>query len=107
MFFIIWAIITVLTAILYIALVYDTYKRIRVYYNILGIKVPSTKTSIGAKIATTIKVVFCVACPVVHILYLCSFIFLYNEIVSKAVSKYVQLHKSEELELLKEKENEC
>ena len=107
MFWVIWGIVTVLASILYAVLVYDTYKRIIGYYNVLGIKAPSTKTSIWAKIATTIKITFCVTCPVVHIIYLFSFIFLYDEIVSKTVSKYVRLHKSEELELLKEKENEC
>ena len=106
-FLIFWGTVTVLTTLLFIFLVADAYKRLLTYYNSLGIKYPKKKFSIGSKFANLIKNIFVVTCPILHLLFLAAFVLAYEEICKKTVNSYIMDHKKDELELLKEKENEC
>ena len=105
--FLIWSFITSSTATFFVLLVIDAYKQLQAYYKELGIKTPSSKASIGAKLASLMKCVFIVICPLLHIVFLVSFVLFYEEICRKTVIAYIQDHKTQELELSKEKENEC
>lgn len=98
MFFLIsWLVITVLTAFFFVLIVADSYRKISNYYKNLGMKIPITKSSIGAKLATLIKCIFISICPILHFLYLASFIIAYEEICQKVVMSYICSHKEDKV----------
>ena len=104
-FLIIWGVVTILTALLFVLLLADAYKRLLTYYKNLGIKCPKKESSVGAKFASLIKVVVVITCPILHFLFLASFVITYEEICQKTVDSYIMDHKKDEMELLKEKNN--
>ena len=107
-FLILWGSVTVLTAVLFVLLVADAYKRLLTYYKNLGIKCPKKKFSVGSKFASLIKSIVVVTCPILHLLFLASFVMAYEEVCQKTVDSYILDHKKDEWELLKEKNNnEC
>jgi hypothetical protein len=98
MFFLIsWAVITALTIFFFILIVVDCYQKLLKYYKNIGTKIPITKSSIGAKLSTLIKCVFISICPILHFLYLASFIIAYEEICQKVVVSYICSHKKDKV----------
>lgn len=104
-FLILWGSVTVLTAVFFALLVADAYKRLLTYYKNLGIKYPKKKRSVGAKFASLIKTIVVVTCPILHLLFLASFVIAYEEVCQKTVDSYIMDHKNDEWKLLREKNN--
>ena len=78
------------------------------YYKNLGIKCPKKKFSVGSRFASLIKSIVVVTCPILHLLFLASFVLAYEEVCQKTVDSYILDHKKDEWELLNEKNNnEC
>ena len=98
MFFLIsWAVITALTIFFFILIVVDSYQKLLKYYKNIGTKIPFTKSSIGAKLAALIKCIFISVCPILHLLYLASFILAYEEMCQKVVTSYICSHKEDKV----------
>lgn len=97
MLFIAWCIISFFTAFFFALIIADCYRKLLNYYNNLGMKIPFNKSSFGAKLTSLIKYVFISICPILHILYLVSFIVAYEEICNKVVLSYIRKYKEDKV----------